>query len=434
MITPRTTPYNFNAALDIIEPLTAADLGKKLEAKEWAEFEPEEYELRYARLAALMKIEGIDAALFTQEENVRYFSGYLTVLWISRFRPFVALLPADTTRSSSVLTSGQEVGNLNGTSWVEDPRSFSPQVPPIPYMAGMIKDILPEGGKIGIEIGFGQRLGMNIEQLLELEGMLPDVEFVDITPLAETVRMLKSAAEIAFITEAARISCDAVAKGWESVKVGGNERAVLAVMAAEMYGQGAEVSGTKQSVFGIMSGERLALSNAVATDKRSFVEGDMMMIDGGATYHGYVTDFIRQLSIGPVDALTQKWFDVAIEANSAAIAAIKPGVLASDVYDAAMAIFKAHDLFKYNKSTIVGHGIGADIHELPWLGEAGTVYTSDTTLREGMVLSIEPIIASSADDAPFGHFIVEDMVVVTATGAEIITGTISTELWIAPVS
>lgn len=431
MITIRETPYDFNAALDRIEKVVAADLGKVLPSREYAEFSAEEYARRYARLKVLMDAEGIDAALFTQEENVRYFSGYLSVLWVSKFRPLTALIPADISVDSAVLVSGQELANARATAWVEGPASFSPQHPPMPYLADLVTERVGAKARVGIELGFGQRLGMNIEQLKHLETLLPGVEFVDITPLAECVRMLKSPAEVEVMREGCRISCEGVRAGWEALKVGISEREILSAIGAKMFQLGAELSTQKACFFGIMAGERLELSNAVGTDKVRMAPGDMVMVDGGANYRGYLTDFIRQASIGPIKAEQQKWFDISVEANKRTVEAIRPGVVASDVYDTAIGVFAQHGLAELNKMTIVGHGIGADVHELPWIGERGTVYTSETVLREGMVLSIEPTFASAKGKGPFGHFIVENMVAITATGTDLLTDSLPDTLWVA---
>ena len=440
MYTLRETEYDFNAALDLIEPITSADLGREVTAPRWSDFDGPEFARRYARLSALLKAEGIAGAVFTQEENVRYFTGYLSVLWVSRFRPVVAAFPADPARNTSLLVSAQEYANAAGSSWVDDPRTFSPQAPPISFAAQMIRDIIGDTGKIGIELGFGQRLGMNIEQFTQLQDELPGVEFVDVTPMAETVRMLKSEAEIDRMRTAAQISTAAVKTTWEALKVGMTERDIAVSLGAEMYKHGAEVCSTKQSVFGIMAGKRIRHSNAVADSTEPLGAGDRILIDGGATYKGYVTDFIRTASFGPVSDITAAWYDISHEANSAAIAAIKPGVVASDVYDAAIDVFRKHGLGDYNATTIIGHGIGADIHELPWLGQAGTVYTSATRLRAGMVLSIEPVLGKRLGPAtdqngaelPAGVMIVEEMVVVREGGAELLTGGVTPEIWIAP--
>jgi Xaa-Pro dipeptidase len=299
----------------------------------------------------------------------------------------------------------------------------------MPYLADLLKEMIGERGRVGIELGFGQRLGMSYEQLKQLESLVPGIEFVDIAPLAETVRMLKSPAEIEVMRRACEISCEGVRAGWEILRPGISEREIVTAMATRMFELGAEVSTQKASCFAIMAGERLLFSNAVGTDKLRMTAGDMVLVDGGANYKGYVTDFIRQASLGPVAPDTQRWLDVSIESNLRAVEAIKPGAVASDVYDTALRVFAEHGLEKYNRMTIVGHGVGADIHELPWIGEAGTVYSSATVLREGMVLAIEPVLVAPKE-GPFGRYIVENMVVITANGTERLTDSLPDSVWV----
>lgn len=429
MITIRDTAFDFNAGLDAIEPVGAADLGKVLAGRPWAEFPADEYAQRYARLRVLLDREGIDAALFTQEENVRYFSGYLSVLWVSKFRPLMAVLPADVSVEAAVLVSGQEMENARGTSWVENPQVFSPQHPPMPYLAQLLTSMVGDHARVGVELGFGQRLGLNIEQLRELEQLLPDVELVDVTPLSECVRMLKSAREVDLLRTSSEISCRAVRAGWEALRPGMTEHDVAAVIGSTMLALGAEIGSARGSFLGIAAGSRLTLSNALATDKEPLAAGDTVMIDGGASYKGYLTDFIRQATLGPVDPDARRWLDAAIDSNHRAIDALKPGVVAADVYETAMVAFGDHGLRGHNRMTIIGHGIGVDVHELPWIGEGGVVYTADTVLRENMVVAIEPGLAT-LPEGPRGRFIVENIVAVTAGGPELLTASLPDDMWV----
>lgn len=434
MITASGKDYDFNGALDRIEALGPGDAGRVINAPRGSAFASEDFAQRYARLTSLMAAEGIDGALLTQEENVQYFTGYLTVLWVSKFRPLVAMLPTDSARPSKVVVSGQELGNARTTSWVDDIVAFSPQAPPIPYIAKAITDSVGDRARVGIEIGFGQRLGMNLQQLQALQSELPRIEFVDITPLAQTVRMLKSPREIMYLQSAARISTAAVESGWRALRVGMNERELASLIGAEMYRLGAEVTTSKPSFFGIMGGARRHLANAVADGLNELGPGDLVLVDGGASYRGYVTDFIRQAALAPVDDATSEWFGIAVAANRAAVSAMRPGVRASHVYDTAMAVFREHDVEEFNGSTIVGHGIGADVHELPWLGQADTVFTSDVTVRENMVFSVEPVLIDrSGGPYPHGMFIVEEMVAVTRDGTELLTDGLAPDLFVIPV-
>jgi len=421
--------YDFNGSLDLVEKVTAADLNRRLEVPPYAEFEASEYEQRYARIKTLLKREGVAAALFTQEENVRYFSGYLTVLWISNFRPLTFLLPTDESTDAAIIVSGQERSNADATSWAQEAIAYSPQVPPIPFIAQSIRDRGLASSRIAIELGFGQRLGMNQEQWAELQAELPEVEWVDVTLHAQCVRMIKSRAELDLLARSARMSCSGVKAGWEALKVGMTEREILSVMAAEMYRLGAEV-GTKPTFVGLRAGDRWKQNNAVPSDY-AIKSGDAILIDGGATYKGYTTDFIRQAVIGPVSGAYKEMFQTAVEANQACLAKVRPGVPASEVFQAAADFLTEHKLYDFFKQmNIVGHGVGADVHELPWIGQEGVVFSAETKLREGMFLAIEPAIRiTDPADGPVGAFIVEENFEVTADGYEVVTDELSPDLW-----
>ena len=160
----------------------------------------------------------------------------------------------------------------------------------------------------------------------------------------------------------------------------------------------------------------------------------MVMVDAGAGYKGYATDFIRQAILGPPTSRQQEWFDLAMKANDAAIAAIRPGVSCADVYDAGRKVLVDAGLGDYGLINIIGHSCGMELHELPYVGERDEVETSDTVLEKGMVLCIEPILAGM--DSPTweaGIFIQEDQVVVTEQGCEVLTSGLSKQLWIADV-
>jgi Xaa-Pro aminopeptidase len=242
--------------------------------------------------------------------------------------------------------------------------------------------------------------------------------------------MLKSDDELDRLTRASAISEAGVRAGWEALREGQTEREIVRNMAVRMYEAGAEV-GTKPTFLGILAGDRWRMANAVASDYRIKL-GDLILIDGGATYRGYTCDFIRQASVGPLTEPQRRWFDAVIEANRAAVEAVRPGVPAHRIYEAALDVFRERGLAEGNRMNIVGHGVGMDVHELPWIGEADRVYSSDTTIREGMALCIEPGATAWNSDGPPGHFIVEDVIAVTSNGARVLTNSLSKEVWLSP--
>lgn len=411
--------------------------GKESEVKEtkWSDFPVQEYQERWNRASQLMEEQDIDALLLTQCENVRYFSGYLSLLWCSKFRPFVVVLPKDHSLGASLILPGQERGN-SLTSWIEDVVIYSDQVDPVLYIAEVLEKKGFGRRNIGAELGFGQRLGMTYDQFGELRAKLPDARFVNATRLIQDIRVIKSPAEIECLKKACEISQVAARTGWEALHPGMTEKELVAIMVSTMFRKGAEL-GIVPSFFAIRAGwERNKVPNALATDT-VIREGDLVAIDAGACYKGYVCDFIRQAFVGEPTTDQLELFNLAIEANDAAIEAIRPGVTGADVYEAAIQVFEDAGVSQYNLSNIVGHGLGLEVHEIPWLGEREVVYTSDVILKPGMCFSVEPIIGGLKDmdgtpdpEHETGRFIVEDVVVVTETGCENLTTSLSKELWI----
>lgn len=395
----------------------------------FAEFPPEEYDLRVSRARTLMEEAGIDALLLTQMENVRYLAGYLSLLWISKFRPLMALLPRDPAVTPILILPGQEYGNAK-TSWIEEIAFYRDQEDPISTVVNVLHKKGLAGKRIGAELGYGSRLGMAQVQWETLRGSFAGT-FVDSALLLRRLRGIKSEREVAMLRRACEISCLGVEAGWRSLHEGMSEKELAAVMISAMIREGAEPMKTFLCVNA--GPQRYQIVNSPPSDYR-LKRGDLVMIDGGAAYNGYVTDFIRQACLGQPTSQQREWFDIAKTANDTAIATIRPGARCADVYEAAQQVFRAAGLEGYGVINIIGHSCGTEVHELPYVGERDRVETSDTVIEKGMVFCIEPIIAGM--DSPrweAGIFIQEDMVAVTETGCEVLTGRLSKDLWIAEI-
>jgi Xaa-Pro aminopeptidase len=141
--------------------------------------------------------------------------------------------------------------------------------------------------------------------------------------------------------------------------------------------------------------------------------GDLVVVDMGAMQDGYASDMTRMLHIGQPGPKSKHLYRAVRDAQQAAIAAVRPGVTAMYVDRAARRVLKTEKLDKaFIHST--GHGLGLEIHEPPRLGKK-----EKTRLQEGMAITIEP----GAYLEGFGGVRIEDTVVVTRTGCEILTPT-----------
>ena len=139
----------------------------------------------------------------------------------------------------------------------------------------------------------------------------------------------------------------------------------------------------------------------------------MLLIDMGAFRQGYASDMTRIVYLGKADAKYKKAYGAVLEAQLAAIDAVRPGVSTNAVDRAARDVLKAHGLDKeFVHST--GHGLGLEIHEPPRIGRK-----DKTKLEAGMAITIEPGVYIEG----WGGIRIEDTVLVTAAGCEILTPT-----------
>jgi D-alanyl-D-alanine dipeptidase len=158
-------------------------------------------------------------------------------------------------------------------------------------------------------------------------------------------------------------------------------------------------------------GPNSAAPHHSSTD-RAAVRGDAVIVDFGGARDGYRADVTRTFSVGPPSDELRAAHQVVCEANAAAFAAVRPGVRPQDVDAAAREHIARAGLGAYFTHRL-GHGIGLDVHEPPYL-----VAGADAPLEEGMAFTIEPGVYVPGR---FGVR-VEDVVVVTADGAERLNG------------
>ena len=137
-----------------------------------------------------------------------------------------------------------------------------------------------------------------------------------------------------------------------------------------------------------------------------------LLFDWGALYKGYCSDITRTLMLGKVAPRMKQIYQIVLDAQLAAIDAIKPGVTTQQVDRIARNYIKKHGFDRYFGHGL-GHGIGRDIHELPTLRRTEPV----DVLRPGMIVTVEPGIYLPGE----GGVRIEDDVLVTEHGCEIMT-------------
>jgi Xaa-Pro aminopeptidase len=238
--------------------------------------------------------------------------------------------------------------------------------------------------------------------------------FVAVGALVSRMREVKDAEEIVRMRAAARVGCELFEGMLTYLEVGLTEMEVAATLE-----YAARLAGAEGMSFDtiVASGERSALPHGRATaaklPKRGFVT-----LDFGVILDGYCSDMTRTVHMGKAMPGERDVYDSVLEAQEAAVASVAPGVTAGEVDEAARSVLRRVKLDQYFSHS-TGHGVGLEIHEGPRLAAK-----QKQVLEQGMVITIEPGVYMPGR---FGLRI-EDMVLVTARGGEVLTP--SVKAWI----
>ncbi len=273
---------------------------------------------------------------------------------------------------------------------------------------------LVERSTAGARIGVSGFAVFPAPVYLALGESCPRTQFVDASHITESQRLVKSDAELALLTEAARITDAAMKAGIEMVAEGVTESAVAAAAEYEIRRQGADLAFV--TVMG--SGPRTAQSTFFPTN-RAMQAGDYVVLDCGARVAGYHGDMCRSVTVGPPSTRQLEALRAVAEAVNGAIQTARPGVSVGDVHRAARAAVEQAGFGEHWWGYYMPHGAGAAQHEPP----AG-MSDEELLLRQNMVICVEPGITLPGE----GAVILEQMVLITAAGAEPLTR-LPLELW-----
>ncbi|MDQ6708303.1 MAG: Xaa-Pro peptidase family protein [Acidobacteriota bacterium] len=259
--------------------------------------------------------------------------------------------------------------------------------------------------RLGIE-----RNRIGFEQYDFLKSELPLGAAIEpVSGAVERMRMVKSDSEIALIRASVETNSRAFEAAVKAIRPGMREFELAAEIDYLMRRLGAEGQAFDTIVAG---GLRTALPHA-HPGHDAIQANQLMLIDMGAMQNGYASDMTRMLHVGKAGGRVKEMYRAVLEAQRAALAAVRPGVSAASVDRAARNVLKQAGLDKtFIHST--GHGLGLEIHEPPRVGKK-----EKTRLEKGMAITIEP----GAYVEGVGGIRIEDTVLVTATGCEILTPT-----------
>jgi len=357
------------------------------------------YSTRQDQLVAAFEDAGLDAMVLNPGPSLTYMTGLhfhlserpIVTIFSSR-APMVVVLPE---------LESAKVKNLSYEAQIftygEDPAGWGKVFQQAALSAGI--DEL----KIGVEPG-----RLRVLELRYLEDAAPKAYFISAEDSIAALRMRKDNNEVALMRRAAQIAQKALLATIPSIKPGATERQIASELVAQLLHAGSESPFPFSPI--VSSGPNSANPHATPSD-RALKPGDLLVIDWGAAYHGYVSDITRTFAIAPVEDELAHIAQLVLKANLAGRAAAGPGIPAEAVDQAARQVIEGAGYGQYFFHR-TGHGLGMEGHEGPYIRAGNRML-----LEPGMTFTVEPGIYIHER----GGVRIEDDVVITSSGAESLT-------------
>jgi Xaa-Pro dipeptidase len=362
----------------------------------------EERRARLDKARRLMIEQKIDAILLTGGTSMVYFTG---MQWGNSERLTAAIIPARgdafivTPKFEEERTLEQaRLGPLGARTTV---RTWEEHESPYTQVAEGLRALGVSAGAIGLEETVKHVFAAGVAEAA------PQVRIVSGTPVTAGCRIVKDAHELALMRHASAVTLTAYQAAFESLRDGMTQSDFvdLVELAHERLGY--------RGSAGVQVGQYSALPHGSATPQ-VIREGSILLIDGGCKVEGYSSDISRTFVLGRATDRMKQVFEIEHRAQTAALAAARPGVPCEAVDAAARKVIVDAGFgpdYKYFTHR-VGHGMGMDGHEWPYLVRGNTL-----PLAPGMTFSDEPGIYIPGE---FGIRLEDDMYI-TEDGAKLFT-------------
>lgn len=363
--------------------------------------------INHARLILQMSERHLDAVIAAAPENTYYLSGVFIRTQVSiRDRLAVVLWPHHGASAFVVCNIEETLARHKGT--IGDVRTYVEFAEsPISALVRVVHERGLEDKRLGYETRF-----LTQHYFEELRAALPKATFVPADDLFESVRSVKTGVEIDAIVSAFRRTEDAIREAWGRATVGDSEKDVADRMLYAILERGAD----SQRHMTLAGGPNTVYAHFPPGDRR-LLAGDTVLTDFGGHYYGYSSDMARMGIVGKPSQQQMDEYRRYREIYVRLLHFIKPGITAANVYAYCRQEFEAAGMTL--SSPHVGHSLTRmGGHEDPILHPR-----CDRVLEPDMLLAIEPSFRPRPDQ----RYHIEDLVRVTATGAEILTDWRSTE-------
>ena len=346
--------------------------------------------LRLARLRQRMDREGVEALWIGSPANRRYLSGF-------------------TGSSAWLLITADRAELWTDFRYLEQAAAEAPGFEIVRHELQLYEHLGRRLRELGVSrLGF-ERDHVRYGEWQRLRAAVPEeIELVPVAGWVEELRRVKDAREIEIIRRAARLADEALLEVLAGLRPGITERELALELEFAMRRRGAD--GVAFDLI-VASGPRAALPHGSPTE-RVIGAGEFVTLDYGALVDGYASDCTRTVVAGRAGDRHREIYQIVLEAQRRALEAIRPGVTGAEVDRAARRVIEEAG-YGAHFGHATGHGVGLEVHEGPRLSATG----QEDVLAPGMVVTVEPGIYLPG----WGGVRIEDLVLVTESGGEILT-------------
>ena len=364
------------------------------------------------RLDRLMDDMRIDVLLATSKHNVQYLLGghrpiffeYMDATGLGRYMPVLVYPKGDAGKAAYI---GHRLENFQTpfeTFWTPEVQMASA------YSSDAMQKAIAYLDKAGIKPKrvAVEKAFLPVDAGSVLEQTLPDTECIDAQFVLERLRALKRPYELAMLRDASELVVDAMMATVAKQTPGATTREITEALKKEEVNRGLDFDYCL-----ITAGRSLNR----APSSQTWDEGDILCLDSGGNFHGYIGDVARMAIHGDPDAELSDMLAEIEDIQRAAMEPVRAGAIGREIYVAGEAqMYKSKN---HNHMQFLAHGMGLTSHEAPRLTGKGPVpydgYDEDRPLEAGMVVSVE----TTLQHPERGFIKLEDTLAVTDTGYEI---------------
>lgn len=366
-------------------------------------FSLDEYKRRISFVREQMKQQGVELAIFTDQEHLTYLTGHQT----SGYDSFQALLIPSTGECFS-FTRVLEESNFLQRTWVTKTFTYLDTENPVQKLIELIRDHNTDSKSLGLEL---DSFFLRRDTIETLRDNFKQKEIINISRILDPIRRVKSSEELELMKKVAHITEEAMLAGIEASKVGVTENEIAAKVHEAMYLAGGEYPSVPPY---IVTGERTNIGHGT-WEQRKVQKGDCVFLELAGCLQRYHTAMMRTLVIGPAPKEMLEAEKIALEALAQSMENMKPGVSVGEIASANRDIIASNQCGGWQTGRS-GYGIG--ISFAPAWDEGHLVSlnpVSNQLLEENMTIHLIPFFMMPKIKMIMG---ISETVVVTPNGAK----------------